>query len=606
MKIGAEYLGSDRCKFTVWAPQLKEVAVKVIAPIEKRLPMQQLEYGYWQVEAEEIPPGTEYLFELEGDRTFPDPASQFQPNGVHEASAVVDHSQFEWTDQQWKNIPQAEMILYELHVGTFTPEGTFDAIIPRLTELKELGVNAIELMPIAQFPGDRNWGYDGTYPFATQNSYGGVEGLKRLVNACHEQGIAVVLDSVYNHFGPEGNYIGNFGPYFTEAYRSPWGAALNFDHSYSYGVRNYFIQNALYWFEHFHIDMLRLDATDSIFDIGAKHFLSELAEATHEFAQQKGRPFLLVAENDLSDIRLVSKPEDNGYGLDGQWNDAFHHCLHVLLTGEQLSYYKDYGSCEQLVKAYKQGFVYSWQFAPNRNHWHGSDSSHIAGDRFVVFAQNHDQVGNRILGDRLSHIVTFEQLKLSAAAVMLAPYIPLLFMGEEYGEEANFLYFVSHSDPDLIEAVRKGRKKEFEAFHMEEEYADPESTETFERSKLNWNLWQQDGKHKVLRDLYKHLIQLRRTIPALKHLDKQSMNAWTIEAEKLIFLHRWHEDSQILAVLNFNEQQKSIEFPVKGNWHKILDSAEEKWMGSGSRAIDASQSNQISIQGHSFLIYQPA
>lgn len=604
MKIGALYQEGDRCEFTVWAPLRKQVTVKVVAPIEKVLPMQSIEQGYWRVEADEISPGTQYLFELEGDQAFPDPASHFQPDGVHQASAVVDHTQFGWTDQQWQGIPQAEMVIYELHVGTFTPEGTFEAIIPRLSQLKELGINAVEIMPISQFPGDRNWGYDGVYPFAAQNSYGGPEGLKRLVNACHEQGMALILDAVYNHFGPEGNYIGEFGPYFTEAYKGIWGAALNFDGAYSYGVRNYFIQNALHWFEHYHIDALRLDATDSIFDLTAKHFLQELAEVTAEFSQQQGRSFLLIAENDVSDVRIVSNPEAGGYGLDGQWNDAFHHCLHVLLTGEQIGYYKDYGTCEQFVKAYQQGFVYSWQYSPFRNRWHGSDSSHLAGDRFVVFAQNHDQVGNRILGDRLSHMVSFEALKLSAGAVMLAPYIPLLFMGEEYAEEAHFLYFVSHTEPDLIEAVRQGRRKEFEAFHMEDEYADPESRETFDRSKLNWNLWQ-NGKHKVLRELYQHLIQLRRTIPALKHLDKQSMSAWAIEADKVIFLHRWHENSQILAILNFNGQDQSIEFPRSGQWHKILDSAEEKWLGSGSDgAIEVAHSDNLTIKGHSFLIYQ--
>jgi maltooligosyltrehalose trehalohydrolase len=604
VKIGACYLGDNCCEFTVWAPLLSQVAVKLVAPTEKILPMQQIGQGYWQVKAEEIPPRTRYFYQLEGKDDRPDPASHFQPEGVHKASEVVDHQAFVWTDQNWSSPPQAELIIYELHVGTFTPEGTFEAIIPRLAQLKELGINAIELMPISQFPGDRNWGYDGVYPFAAQSSYGGPEGLKRLVNACHEQGVAVALDVVYNHFGPEGNYIGNFAPYFTNVYKTPWGNALNFDEPYSPGVRNYFIENALHWFEHYHIDILRLDATDSIYDLGAKHFLQELAETTADFSQKQGRKLYLTAENDVSDRRIVSEIGANGYGIDAQWNDSFHHCLHTLLTGEQVGYYQDYGTCEQLAKAIKKGFVYSWEYSSYRNRWHGSDSSDLPGERFVVFTQNHDQVGNRVLGDRLSHLVSFEALKLAAATLLLSPNIPLLFMGEEYGETAPFLYFVSHSDPELIRAVRQGRKEEFKAFHLEQEYDDPEAIETLEKSRLNWDLWQ-DGKHKVLRELYQHLIQLRRTIPALKHLDKQNLEVTAIEENQLLFLHRWQESSQIFAVLNFNQSEVKFQAPVTGSWQKILDSSESKWMGTGVSLPDSFASAQdMVIKPQSFAIYQ--
>jgi len=337
---------------------------------------------------------------------------------------------------------------------------------------------------------------------------------------------------------------------------------------------------------------------------GAKHFLRELVEATDAFSQQQGRKFYLVGENDFSDVRVVSSAETGGYGLDGQWNDAFHHCLHTLLTGEQAGYYQDYGKCEQLAKAFKQGFVYSGQYAPFRNRYYGSDSSHLPGDRFVVFAQNHDQVGNRVLGDRLSDLVSFEALKLAAATVLLAPYIPLIFMGEEYAETSPFLYFVSHSDPELIAAVRQGRRKEFEAFHLEDEYADQDSVKTFERSRLNWHLWQ-GGKHKILREFYQHLIHLRQTIPALKHLSKQDLEVWALEEKKVMLLHRWHEQSHIFSAMNFNQNDISFKMPVQGEWQKILDSAEEKWMDAGTELPSyLSPEREVVIRGQSFALYQ--
>lgn len=465
-------------------------------------------------------------------------------------------------------------------------------------------MNAIELMPVAQFPGNRNWGYDAVYPFAVQNSYGGPEGLKRLVDACHQQGMAIVLDVIYNHFGPEGSYFSDYGPYFTEKYNGVWGSALNFDGSQSYGVRDYFIQNALYWFETYHIDMLRLDATDHIIDLNAKHFLQELAERVAALSKQ-GRKFYLTAENDVNDVRILRGLDEGGYGMDAQWNDGFHHCLHTLLTGEQIGYYQDYGTCEQMAKALKQGFVYSWEYSPFRDRWHGTDSSALPGQQFVVCIQNHDQIGNRMLGDRLTHLVSFDALKLGAAVLLLSPNVPLLFMGEEYGEDAPFLYFVSHTDPNLVEAVRAGRKREFSHFHLEGEYIDPQAEETFERSQLQWEQ-RHEGKHKVLCDLYQHLIQLRRTIPALKKLDKQNLEATVIEDKKLLLLHRWSAESQIFCLINFNQEAVSLtpEIP-KAKWQKILDSADEKWLGSNS-SLPTELSNQpLTIPATSFALYQP-
>lgn len=605
MKVGSTYLGDGRCEFTVWAPTHEEIALQLVSPTHRSLPMQKDEWGYFKVLAEDIEPGTLYFYKLGGETDKPDPASHSQPKDVHGPSEVVDHTQMNWTDAGWSGIPLEEMIIYELHVGTFTSEGTFEAIIPRLQELYEFGINAIELMPIGQFPGNRNWGYDGVFPYAAQHSYGGSEGLKKLVDAAHQQGIAIILDVIYNHFGPEGNYMSDYAPYFTESYQTAWGNAINFDNQYSYGVRNYFIENALYWFETFHIDALRLDASDNIFDIGNKHFLQELAENVDTLSKKQGRKFYLTAENDLSDTKVIRSIESGGYGIDAQWNDAFHHCLHSLLTGEEAGYYEDYGRCEQLAKAFKEGFVYSGQYSPVRKKFHGSDSSAIPGHQFVVFIQNHDQVGNRALGDRLNHLVSFEALKLAAGVLLLAPNIPLIFMGEEYAEDAPFLYFVSHTDPDLIAVVREGRKKDFAAFQAEGEFIDPFSPDTFQKCQLNWDK-RQEGKHKVLLDLYQHLIHLRRTIPALKTLDKQNLEASVIEEDKLMFLHRWSQNSEIFCIMNFNDKDVSCKTtPPSGSWQKILDSSELKWMGSGSTLPDKlMQEQEVTIKAHSFVLYQ--
>jgi maltooligosyltrehalose trehalohydrolase len=604
MKIGSNYLGNGRCEFTVWAPAYEEVAVQLVCPTQRLLPMQKDEWGYFKVLAEDIEPGTLYFYKLGGETDRPDPASHSQPKDVHGPSEVVEHSKMNWTDAGWTGIPLEEMILYELHVGTFTSEGTFEAIIPRLQELHEFGVNAIELMPIGQFPGNRNWGYDGVFPFAPQHSYGGSEGLKKLVNAAHQQGIAIILDVIYNHFGPEGNYFSDYGSYLTAHYKTAWGNAINFDGAYSYGVRNYFIENALYWFENYHIDALRLDASDHIYDIGVTHFLQELAEKVDALSQKLGRKLYLTAENDLSDTKIIRPIESGGYSIDAQWNDAFHHCLHTLLTGEKTGYYVDYGTCEQMAKAFKEGFVYSGQYSPFRKKFHGSNSSAIPGHQFVVFTQNHDQVGNRMLGERLSHIVSFEALKLAAGVLLLAPNVPLIFMGEEYAEDAPFLYFVSHTDPDLIVAVEEGRKKDFAEFHLEGEFIDPFSPDTFKKCQLNWGK-RKEGKHKVMLELYQHLIRLRRTIPALKQLDKQNLETSVVENDKLLFLRRGSQESQIFCIMNFNDRDVTFQASPDGIWHKILDSSDSQWMGSGSTMSNQLiRDREMTISSHSFALYE--
>jgi maltooligosyltrehalose trehalohydrolase len=613
MKIGAHYLGDGRCEFRVWSPKSEAVALEIVSPENPLLPMQQQEGGYWQITADNIQPGTLYFYQLNNAESRADPASNYQPSGVHAASQVIDHS-FTWNDSSWAGIPLENMIMYELHVGTFTPDGTFEAIIPRLKDLRELGVNAIEIMPIAQFPGDRNaegnlayrnWGYDGVYPFAVQNSYGEPAALKRLVDACHQEGIAVILDVVYNHFGPEGNYTSCFAPYFTETYRTPWGSAMNFDDAHSHDVRNFFIQNALYWLREYHIDALRLDAVHAIYDLGAKHFLEELVENVNALSEEQGRKLYLIAESDLNDPRVVRPVESGGYGIDAQWSDDFHHALHTMLTGEQTGYYEDYGKCEHLAKAYSDTFVYDWKYSQHRQRFHGNSTCDRPPTQFVVCIQNHDQVGNRMLGERLSHLVSFEAQKLAAGNLLLSPYIPLLFMGEEYGEEAPFIYFVSHSDPDLIKAVREGRKREFAAFHAIGEPPDPESIDTYCQCKLNWEK-RKEGKHKVLWTWYQNLIKLRITIPTLTKRDRNNIEVGFLEAEKIVWWRRWAESHQILCLMNFNQNDATFSPSIQeNNWEKILDSTDKKWQGSGSSLPEKfSQGQEVTLRSQSFALYQ--
>ncbi|MDH5695063.1 MAG: malto-oligosyltrehalose trehalohydrolase [Dehalococcoidia bacterium] len=581
MSLGATYLGDSRCQFYTWAPLAQKVDVHILAPLEQFFPLEKEAGGYHGAVVDGVGPGSLYLYRLDGKKERPDPASRFQPQGVHGPSQIVDHY-FPWEDEHWFSIPLQDYIIYEFHVGTFTSEGTFDAVISYLDELKELGITAVEIMPVAQFPGNRNWGYDGVYPFAVQDSYGGPDGLKSLVNACHLKGLAVILDVVYNHLGPEGNHLADFGPYFTDRYRAPWGVALNFDGPYSDDVRRFFIENALYWFTEFHIDALRLDALHAIPDMSPRPFLAELATSVQEGAGRLNRRAYLIGESAANDARLIQPREVGGYGLDAQWNDDFHHALHVLLTGEQTGYYQDFGQLRHLVKAFREGFVYSGEYSPYRQRRHGTSSSDIPAHRFVVFTQNHDQVGNRAEGERLSQLVSFEELKLAAGVVLLSPFIPLLFMGEEYAETAPFQYFVSHSDPSLLEAVRKGRQEEFSAFQWQTKPPDPQDEKTFLRAKLNHNL-KHEGRHRVLLEFHKELIRLRRQIPALSNLDKDTLEVLGYEKQNLLFICRWREDSEVTMVFNFNDAQMLVILPIAaGHWRKRLDSADEQWQGKGS------------------------
>ena len=554
--LGARLIAPNRCQFRVWAPKRDRVELHIVAPGERRVPLERDAAGYHQATVD-AGPGTRYFFTLDGtDR--PDPASRFQPEGVHRASEVVSES-FDWTDAKWKGIALEDFVIYELHVGTFTPEGTFDAVIARLNDLKELGITAIELMPIGQFPGTRNWGYDGVYVGAAQNSYGGPLALKRLVDAAHARGLAVVLDVVYNHLGPEGNYLSQFGPYFTDRYKTAWGEAINFDGPHSDEVRRFFIHNALMWIDEFHVDALRVDAVHAIVDPSAEPFLQDLTTAVRERADSLGRRVYTIAESNLNDPRVITPKERFGLGFDSQWSDDFHHALHALLTGEKAGYYIGFGKTSDLARVLSTGYFYTGQHSVYRGRRYGLKPDTTDGSKFIVCAQNHDQVGNRMLGERLASLVSNDKLRLAAAAVVLSPFLPMLFMGEEYGEKAPFQYFTSHGDADLIEAVRRGRLEEFDDFDWQGDPPDPHDEATFQRSKLNWD------PHSPLRAFYIELLRLRRETPALRTLDLARVETHADDERRVLIVRR----DDIMLAFNFSDQAQTV--PLEGNWRMLME-----------------------------------
>jgi maltooligosyltrehalose trehalohydrolase len=518
LRRGAQ-LAAGGVTFSVWAPAVRDVTVHVAGGAsagEHALSRVDGERGAWAATVPDVAAGDRYGFRIDGADPLPDPASRSQPDGVHGLSEVVDPTRFAWQDGNWPGMALPDFVLYEIHVGTFTPEGTFDALIPRLGQLAALGITAIELMPVASFPGRRNWGYDGVHLYAPQHSYGGPEGLRRLVNAAHAHGLGVVLDVVYNHVGPEGNYLDRFGSYFTDAYRTPWGRAMNYDRPGSDAVRRWAHDNALYWIAEYHLDALRIDAVQGIFDFGALAFLEELSDEVHELGRRMGRKVQLMAESDLNDPRLIRPPEHGGYGLDAQWADDVHHTIHTTLTGERHGYYQDFAGISTVADVYREPFFYARRYSPHRDRMHGRSSAGVPRQRFVVSAQNHDQVGNRPLGERIASLVAEDRQRLAAALVLLSPYIPLLFMGEEYGETAPFLYFVDHGDAELVEAVRAGRRREFESIGFAAEaQIDPQSEEAFARARLDWDR-RESASGALLLALYTDLLALRREEPTLK------------------------------------------------------------------------------------------
>jgi maltooligosyltrehalose trehalohydrolase len=615
-RLGATPLGANGCRFVVWAPNCKQVDVSLEVPDGRTVPMERDAHGYFTATVRDVVPGARYRYRLDGEKLRPDPASRSQPEGVHGPSAVVDPA-FPWQDAGWRGLPLERFVTYELHVGTYTPEGTFDAVIPYLDTLKDLGITAVAIMPVAQFPGTRNWGYDGVDLFAAQHSYGGPDGLRRLVDACHQRGLAAILDCVYNHLGPEGNYLWDYGPYFTDRYHTPWGSAVNFDGPESDEVRRFFIANAVQWLDEFHLDALRLDAIDKIRDFSAYPFLRELADAVHAKAAELGQPKYLIAESDMNDVRVLRSDRPYEFAMDGQWSDSLHHALHVALTGERSGYYVDYNGLPDLATAYRRNFVYIGQYSPYRRRRYGNNPLPAHGAQFVVCSQNHDQVGNRATGDRLTALVPFDGLKLAAGAVLLAPYVPLLFMGEEYGEPAPFQFFTSFGDAALIEAVRNGRRAEFAAFAWAGDVPDPDDPETFARSRLS-HLYRQEGsKYRVLWQFYRELLRLRQELPALAALDLETLAVTADEAAKTLTLHRWHEKHHILAFFNFSDQARTVNlFPSDAVavpdgrslfLQPILDSGDSRWFGPGTATLAIAAHEQdaaitVTLHPYSFLL----
>jgi len=517
------------CLWRVWAP-FSDCVQLVTWPegeASRAVPMEPEGFGHFIHRGTNVPEGLRYAYRLESGAERPDPASRWQPEGIHRPSAVFTPAGFEWTDHSWKGVPREELVIYELHVGTFTPEGTFDAIVPRLPQLVELGVTAIELLPVAEFPGTRNWGYDGVHPFAVQHSYGGPQGLQRLVDAAHHAGLAVLLDVVYNHLGPEGNYLGEFGPYFTNRYQTPWGSALNFDGADSDPVRQFFLDNAQYWIREFHLDGLRLDSIHRIYDLGVKHLLIELQEQVQQIAAAQQRVVHVIAESDQNDVRLVQPRAQGGFELDGVWNNGFHRSIHAVLTGECGGYYQDFGSPAQIAKSFNDVFAFDGIYSPARRRRHGTRVGDTDRSHFVVYVQNHDLVGNRPLSDRYGTLLSPEAQRLACGLLLVSPFVPLIFMGEEYGETRQYPFFCEFAHPGLNEAVRRGRIEELR-FPEGTDILSPDDPATFASAILTWD-WPDGTPHAGLRRLYRDLLQARRRWPALR--DLQHTRARIIELE---------------------------------------------------------------------------
>ncbi|GAA4286067.1 malto-oligosyltrehalose trehalohydrolase [Georgenia daeguensis] len=531
-------------KLRVWAQAAS--AVDLILPGSgepSRLPMTLEEGGWWGAPST-VPPGTDYAFSLDGGPAMPDPRSPWQPHGVHGPSRTFDAGAHDWSDGGWAGRSVLGAVVYELHVGTFTPEGTLDAAAGRLDHLAALGVDMVELMPVAAFPGVHGWGYDGVALYAVHDPYGGPAALQRFVDAAHARGIAVCLDVVYNHLGPSGNYLGAYGPYFTERHQTPWGSAVNLDGDDAAEVRAYIVGNALRWLRDFHVDALRLDAVHALVDDSPRHLLAELADAVAELEAEVVRPLSLVAESDLNDARMVTPTAQGGLGMTAQWDDDLHHALHALLTGERQGYYADFGAAATLAKALTEVFVHAGEYSTFRGKvWGAPVPPETDGRRFVVFSQDHDQVGNRALGDRPSRTLSPGQLAASAAVVLLGPGTPMLFMGEEWGATTPFQYFTDHEEPELARAVQEGRAREFgthgwaELYGHDIEVPDPQATATVEASRLDWDEPARPGHDRLL-EFYRELVRLRHEEPDIASGDRTRTAVRVADDESWLVLAR--------------------------------------------------------------------
>jgi len=563
--------------FRVWAPRARRVDLVLRRDARRALDGPD-EMGWFSVNVEGVGPGDDYAYSLDGGEPLPDPRSPWQPEGVHGPSRLVDHSAFPWTDHDWLGgVALSDAVVYELHVDTFSPEETYDGVIPRLDHLVDLGVTTVELLPVVEYPGRWGWGYDGVDLYAPNSGDGGPEGLKRLVDACHAKGLSVIFDVVYNHLGPSGNYLGRFGPYFTDRYGTPWGEAVNLDGPESDPVREFIVDNALMWLRDYHADGLRLDAVHAIVDTSATHILEELADRVDELELELGRPKFLIAESDLNDPRIVADRAVGGYGMDAQWSDDFHHALHAVLTGERAGYYADFGSVGQLAKALRRAFVYDGFYSPHRRRRHGRTPVGIPLTRFLGYLQNHDQVGNRANGERSSMLMSDGLLKAAAALVVLGPSVPMLFQGEEWGASTPFLYFTDHDDPDLGKAVTEGRRREFASFGWDPaDVPDPQDPETFRRSKLDWDEPAQP-RHADLLDWHRRLIALRRSTQELAIAEGANVHVDADEEGRWLVLTR----GPVAVACNLGGERATIRIPPG---EVVLSSSDDAAVGDG-RAV---------------------
>ncbi|WP_019558642.1 malto-oligosyltrehalose trehalohydrolase [Thioalkalivibrio sp. ALE12] len=547
----------------VWAPEANRVELECG---DNRMPMDHRADGWWSLYTEQLVHGSDYAFRVDGNGPFPDPRSAWQPQGVHGPSRWLDHARFVWNDAGWQAPPLAAAVIQEIHVGTFTPAGSFDGVAERLDHLAELGVTHLELMPVAEFPGARGWGYDGVNLYAPHHAYGGPEGLKRLVDACHQRGLAVLLDVVYNHLGPDGNYLAQFGPYFTDHYQTPWGDAVNLDGPDSDTVRRFFIDNARMWLRDYHLDGLRLDAVHAIVDTSATHFLEQLAAEVQRLGRELGRHLVVIAENDRNDPRVTRPVEVGGYGLDAQWNEDFHHALHALLTSESDAYYADFGQLADLARVLNRGLAYDGRYSHYRRRTHGRPASDLPGRRFVGCLQNHDQIGNRARGDRIGTQLAPGLLEIGAALVLTSPFVPLLFQGEEWAATAPFLYFTDHVDADLGRAVSEGRRREFAAFLRDpRDIPDPQSRETFVRSRLDWDERERAPHARILR-WYRALIALRHTHWTFADDRLESIEVRFDEAARWLEIQR----PGLLLACNLTPAPQRLHCPGARGLHSLL------------------------------------
>ena len=560
----------SRC--AVWAPRASRVELVTSG---KRIAMTARDDGWFSLDTDGVSPGDDYAFALDGGPPRADPRSAWQPHGVHGASRAVDHAAFTWTDSGWHGRSLADSVLYELHPGTFSADGTFDGAITHLDHLVDLGISAVEVMPVAAFPGNRGWGYDGVGLYAVHDAYGGPDALKRFVDACHGAGIAVVMDVVYNHLGPDGNHLAEFGPYFTDRHRTPWGDAINYSEADSDEVRRFVVENALMWLRDYHCDGLRLDAVHAIVDTSAIHLLEEISTSVHALSRELGRTLWVIAESDLNDPRVVTAPEHGGHGCDAQWSDDFHHAMHAALTGEVSGYYADFGRVEDVALALRQVFVNPGGRSPFRRRRHGRAVGELDSTRFLGYMQNHDQVGNRARGERSAALMSVGRLQIAAALVLLGPFVPLLFAGEEWAASTPFQYFTDHQDEDLARLVSEGRRREFSSFGWDPaEVPDPQDPATFERSRLRWDELAREPHATVLR-WHRDLIALRAATPALRSGDRRALTVEFDESAQWLVLRR----GDITVACNWG--RAPAELPVPSGSTVVLSNADHVQSPSG-------------------------